>query len=377
MVTEPLLQDLRLTDPDGRVFFASLNFWGTLIGAFFCLPVGWLFDRLDRRWILAGNLILLGLVVLWMSRIETWQSLFVAIIFTRGLGQSALSVVSITLVAKSFPSERLGIAMAWYSILSMPFHVLLIRTVGWALTDAQWGWRAVWATVGVSLMILSAGALVLARKPSMEPALRVESRAGVSLGEALRTPAFWVFSLTISIWGLIYSGVALFNVDIFRERGFDERLYFNVLTMVAIVALGSKMFFGWLVNHVRLTRLLSVCLLITALSLLGLPLATRTWHAYAYGFGLGIASGAVALLFFATWGRLYGQRELGRIQGFAQMLTVFSSAAGPLLLSQGKRLTDSYTSVFQLMAVAVLAMGIAAWFTPLPRFSNFSSDPIP
>ena len=51
-VTEPLLADLHLADADGRVMYASLNFWGTMIGALFCLPVGWLFDRSDRRWIL-------------------------------------------------------------------------------------------------------------------------------------------------------------------------------------------------------------------------------------------------------------------------------------------------------------------------------------
>ena len=50
-----------------------------------------------------------------------------------------------------------------------------------------------------------------------------------------------------------------------------------------------------------------------------------------YGVGLGIASGAVALLFFAAWGSLYGRRDLGRIQGVAQMLTVFASASGPLV----------------------------------------------
>src|SRR6476661_1273011 len=76
MVTEPLLKDLNLADADGRVFYSSLNFWGTLIGALFCLPVGWLFDRVDRRLILAGNLILLGLSVWWMSTVQTWEMLF-------------------------------------------------------------------------------------------------------------------------------------------------------------------------------------------------------------------------------------------------------------------------------------------------------------
>ncbi len=45
---------------------------------------------------------------------------------------------------------------------------------------------------------------------------------------------------------MIYSGVALFNVDIFKERGFDEKLYFNVLSVITVVALVSKLVFvGW------------------------------------------------------------------------------------------------------------------------------------
>jgi hypothetical protein len=40
MVTEPLLKDLGLADPDGRVFYASLNLWGTLLGALSALRWG-------------------------------------------------------------------------------------------------------------------------------------------------------------------------------------------------------------------------------------------------------------------------------------------------------------------------------------------------
>lgn len=372
MVTEPLLKDLQLADADGRVFYASLNLWGTLLGALFCLPVGWLFDRYDRRCILAGNLILLGLAVLWMSSVESCQWLFVTLILTRGLGQSALSVVSITIVAKSFPPRRLGLAMAWYSILSAPFHLLLIKGVGWALGDGHYDWRTVWATVGLALILLSISGAMLTRQtlPSMQnDDVALDSR-GSTLAQALSTLAFWVFGLTISLWGMIYSGVALFNEDIFRERGFNRELYFNVLALVTMVALAAKLFFGWLVNYVRITHLLGACLLITALSLFGLPMASEVWHAYLYGVGLGIASGAVALLFFAVWGSLFGQRELGRIQGVAQMLTVFASACGPLLFSFGKRATTSYSSVFYALAALMLIMAIAAWFTPMPRHSH-------
>lgn len=379
MVTEPLLQDLNLADAGGRVLYASLNFWGTMIGALFCLPVGWLFDRYDRRWILAGNLVLLGLSVLWMSQVEDWRQLFVGLILTRGLGQSALSVVSITIVAKSFEARQLGVAMACYAMMSAPFQLVLIKGVGWALTDGGFAWREVWGGVGWALMALSFTSLVLSRNPSASSAQSpgpAKPPTGSTLWQALATPAFWVFGLTISIWGMIYAGVALFNVDIFKERGFDEKLYFNVLSLVTVIALAAKMFFGWLVNYVRLNRLLSACLLATAASLWGLTLATRPWHAYLYGVGLGIASGAVALLFFATWGKLYGSRELGRIQGVAQMLTVFASAAGPLVFSYSKRATSSYSLTFDVLAVLVFVMAVAAWLTPLPRGAASSKEPI-
>src|SRR5262249_588035 len=291
-------------------------------------------------------------------------------------GQSALSVVSITIVAKAFRAEQLGVAMAWYAILSAPFHLLLIKGVGWALTDVGYTWREVWGGVGGALILLALTAAMLSKNPvsrTATGAINLDA-AGSTFWQALATPAFWLFSLTISIWGMIYAGVALFNVDIFKERGFDEKLYFNVLSLVTIVALGSKLFFGWLLNYFRLTHLLLVCLLATAASLCGLPFATEEWHAYLYGVGLGIASGAVALLFFAAWGTLYGRRALGRIQGVAQMMTVFASAGGPLVFSVGKRLTTSYTLVFHMLALLVLIMAVAAWFTPLPEFQRQSRE---
>lgn len=195
----------------------------------------------------------------------------------------------------------------------------------------------------------------------------------MTLVQALRTPAFWTFSLTISIWGMIYSGVALFNEDIFRERGFDRDLYFNILAVVTVVAIASKFAFGRLLNRVRLTTLLAACLLCTSASLAGLTVASEPWHAYLYGVGLGIASGAVALLFFAAWGRLYGKRHLGRIQGFAQMMTVLASAVGPLIFSVSKQLANSYLFLFELLAGIVLLLALAAVMTPLPP-DHFSTQ---
>ena len=49
------------------------------------------------------------------------------------------------------------------------------------------------------------------------------------------------------------------------------------------------------------------------------------------------------------------------------MLSVFASAAGPVIFSASKRATTSYTSVFIVLSIFMFAMAIVAIFTALPR----------
>lgn len=369
MFTERILSDFQIADPDGRVFYSNLNLWATLLGAFFCIPAGWMLDRFDQRWILFGNMILLGLSVFLMGFAQNCLQLFAGLLLTRGFGQSSLSVVSISVVAKSFPVERIGLAMAWYSILSAPFHLLLIRVVGHFLGFSGYGWRQIWCGIGLSIMFLSLGSFLLSRNQPKKPleTNETENLPGYTLGQALKTMAFWTFGLTISIWGMISSGVSLFNVDIFKERGFAENVYFDVLSLITMVALFSKLFFGFMVRFLSLTKLLAICLFFTAIALAALPYSNKYWHAMAYGLTMGISSGAVALIFFASWSKLFGKKNLGRIQGVAQMLTVFASACGPLIFSMTKKLTSSYSPVFVFLACLVFLMACVAWLTPIPK----------
>src|SRR5678816_4631473 len=93
LITEPLLRDLQID----RVHFARINLWATLIGALFSVGVGRLIDRFGSRVVLTVVTTALGAVVLLMSSLKGVIVLAVLITLTRGLGQSALSVISITM----------------------------------------------------------------------------------------------------------------------------------------------------------------------------------------------------------------------------------------------------------------------------------------
>src|SRR5262245_48486474 len=70
LLTEPLLRELGLATDAGRVQFAEVNLWATLLGALFCVPAGWLIDRLGPRVVMVGLLLALGGVVMALSRVS-------------------------------------------------------------------------------------------------------------------------------------------------------------------------------------------------------------------------------------------------------------------------------------------------------------------
>src|SRR5437867_2884382 len=112
LITEPLLNDLGLE----RVSYATINLWATLLGSLFCLPCGRLVDRFGSRIVLTATIGALGATVVGMSSAPGLIALSIAITLSRGLGQSALSVVSLALVGKWF-GRQLNYAMGIYSLL--------------------------------------------------------------------------------------------------------------------------------------------------------------------------------------------------------------------------------------------------------------------
>ena len=131
LITEPLLADMGLD----RMSYAAINLWATLAGACFCLPAGFLLDRCGLRQPAADMALLLGSVVWMMSRLPGQAGLPLLIFLTRAVGQSALSVASITAAGKSGGS-RPGMAMAVYSVLMSIFFAAAFVGVG-AMVSAR------------------------------------------------------------------------------------------------------------------------------------------------------------------------------------------------------------------------------------------------
>jgi MFS family permease len=370
LVTEPLLRDLGLD----RVAFAHVNLVATLVGALFCLGVGRLIDRHGSRFVLTAVSFALGLVVLGMARVGSAWTLLLLVTLTRGLGQSALSVASLALVGKWF-SRRLSLAMGVYAIVMSLGFMAAFPAVG-ALVQSS-GWRAAWQAVGIALVFVCAPLFAVFVRSTPED-LRQEvdgthapddanpADAGTTLAGALRSPAFWVFALSSSVYGLVASGIALFNESILAERGFDPRTYYNTLVVTALTALLGNLAGGAFAAKGSLRRLLAVAMVLLGGALAGLPHVTTWIQVMVYAVVMGLAGGFMMVVFFSFWGRAYGRAHLGRIQGAAQILTVLASAVGPLLLAQCVAGTGSYAAGFYALAAVVGALALATVIVTVP-----------
>jgi MFS family permease len=375
LITEPLLADLGI----GRVQYAELNFWATVIGAAGAVGIGRLLDRFGSRAVLVLVAASLGVVVCAMSASRSTPELAVWLTLTRALGQSALSVVSLAIVGSWFV-RTVDSAMAVYSVVLSIGFMLAFPAVGAAIQ--AWGWRPAWLTLGVALVgVLAPLAWAVVRRSPESCGLAPdgdtplahgtvalpEALAGYHWSDAVRTPAFWVFATGTALYGLVASGIGLFNESILDERGFGPDIYYRSLVVTALTGLAGNLGGGWLAARVALGRLLAVPLLVLTAGLVALPFLASELQVMAWASTMGLGGGIVMVLFFSVWPRVFGRRHLGQIQGSAQALTVLASAVGPLLLAWCVERTGSYAAMFWLLAGVIAGVAMAALVMKMPE----------
>ena len=373
MITERLLVDSSLQID--RKTFGDINFWATLCGAIFCIPAGWLLDRWGIRATVSLVVALLGLVVIGMTSAVGATAFAVLITLTRGLGQSALSVVSISMTGKWFRT-RLPLATGLYSIL---VSIGFMAAFFWGKSQQELPWRTQWRGLGMLLLFgLTPLFLLLVRSAPDSPNEQFEVTSGelnsgqsdFSVNEALATPAFWLFGIAASLYGLVSAGVSLFNESLLIERGFEKSAFYDLGMMTTAIGLGSNLLTGFMATRIRITVLASLAMSLLAAALLGLQFVSTYSALVTYAIAMGCAGGMVTVLFFLVWAQLFGRTHLGRIQGIAQMMTVFASALGPRVLADVKTRTGSYLPAIVSLGVIAFMVAVAIAIVPLPKREN-------
>lgn len=342
-----------------------INLWATLLGASACFPIGKLLDMYGLRVVLFGTALCLGAATRSLASVDSTAALFVLVLLTRAFGQSAMSVVSIAIVGKSF-DRRKSWPMAVYSVVMTIGFMTAFGTVGPAVRD--FGWRYAWSGVGLAVFFLVPLAWLLPRAATQLPTADEEAAVGrgFTLRQALRTPAFWVFALATSLFGLVASGLTLFNVRVLAERGLTYEDYYETAKAAVPFGLLGQALCGLLARRLSYQYITTLGMVLYAVGIVCLSWVDTRGELLAASLLSGFAGGIITVVFFAVFPRLFGRRELGRIQGAAQLLTVVASAVGPLSFAFSVDSFGSYRPALNVLSVAVVLVGLAALVVPSP-----------
>ena len=361
LITESLISEFGMT----RTEYAKFNMIATLLGTAGALIAGPLTDRFGIRVTLSGTLILLGCLVMTMSQWVTAATVMAFLILTRTVGQSALSTISVTSVGKWF-TTRLAIAMGVFSVIvAIGFSVAI---VGAQTQIAIVGWRKVWMTIGLSVLILGLLCVALARRGESSHHASEELGNGtvLTLREALLTPCFWVFAIGMALYGGLIASVSLFNESILRELGFGQETFRYAMAGLMSAGLLGNMIAAWSARRIGLPRVMAVSLAILTIVMLTYDRLQSDWQVITHAGIFGFCGGVFSVLFFTGFGQAFGHTHLGKIQGCAQALAVIASALGPWWLADVQQRLGSYFFAMTSVAPVFALVAICAWFTKIP-----------
>ncbi len=372
---DPIINDTGLS----RSMVSGLYTAGSLTAATGMVLVGRLLDRYGARVMTTIVGVLFGFAALWMSQVSNPAELYAGFAAMRLLGQGSLTLIPTTVVAVWFIRLR-GRVMAINSLGSAasfaafpPLIHLMISIVGW---------RGAWVSLAFIIwgILLLPAILLLRRSPEsvglrpdgdsvtdqtteMAGLARPTLEINLTLGEALRTRAFWLLLFAGSSQALISTALVFHHVSLITGKGLDAGLAATVFSVLAPMSLVGNFIAGYLADRYPNRYLLAIAQVILAAAMLWTFVIFQPWQALAYGAILGLASGFFMNITGVIWPNYYGRRHLGSIRGVVTTSMVAFAALGPWPFGLLADLTGGYTRaivIFLALPVACAAASMAA-----------------
>lgn len=342
-----------------------------------CTPfVGHFIDRYGPRLLVILGGLLTGLAWVINSYATSLPGFYVGSVIG-GLGVGAVYATCINNSIKWFPDKRglaVGLTAAGYG------SGTILTVIPIANMIAASGYQAAFFTFGLiqGAVIMVFASFLRAPQPGVitYSAKVAQSRRDYTLGEALRTPVFWVMLAMFT--GTVTGGLmAVAQLSVIAEdlgvRNYQIDFYFFTmaalpfaLMMNTIVNGISRPTFGWLSDHIGRERVMFIAFSLEAIGILALGWYGHNPWAFVVLSGIVFfAWGEVYSLFSATAGDTFGTKNIGTIYG----LLYCAKGIAALLVPFGNVLmeaTGSWSSVLYSMAALDLTAALAAIFVLMP-----------
>jgi len=369
--TDDLISSLDTT----RSKVATAYLIGTLTGAAVLPFVGRWIDRVGVKRTLTFVCVAFAGAIAFTATVQNIVMLTIAFVGLRMLGQGSLSLIGTQGVVMWFEQRR-GYALAISNMGTVAMMNLAPLT--FAALIGIFGWRWTWALLAaivLSVLLPIARYAIVDRPEDIDqvpdgkvidqPATKVRGRS-FTVAEAIRTPAFWTLTGVSFMAGAISTALAFHNTDLLGGQGLSETQAAAIFIPMLVGSVSSSFVVGSLTDRWSARPLIFFAAAMLGLGTYFATIASPGWMAALYGLTLGVAGGSINSLSSALYPKWFGVDHIGSIKSIASTANVGASALGPLILSIGNDVADSYVPVVIGCALAAGAMAIVSLFVSTP-----------
>ena len=342
--------------------------------------IGNMMDRIGARWTMTGSVLLVATAfLLRLMMTELWQFYLFSIIMFAGTPGATMMPAG-RLVLTWFPQTRgrmMGLVTSGNNIGSggaVPIVAGLIGLIGWRWT---------WGLIGIALLGLALIILLTIRDNADEvkkeqgkrwaphidgKTLEENSSAGLTVSDAVRTSAFWLLVIGMTLQQCVRTGVVSQLVPHLEQVGFSRAIAAGMMIMLAFFAASSKLIFGRLSESITARISFIVIMILQGIGLTILLASSGTfitWIAIVV-FGLGV--GGVGTLTPLVIFDMFGLKQFGSITGLANLGITIPVLIGPILAGLIFDSTGEYNIMFAV-TICLLAISIGCFL--------FVKNPIP
>lgn len=381
----PIRNDLMLSSTKTSLIFALARGEAGVGGPL----VGWIVDRFDSRPIVMIGGLMAGVGLIILSGIDNYwvfMLVYVALVSVgnnSGFGQTLLAVTNRWFVRRK--AVGMTMVITCYTIGGALLVPLLSRGVDYL------GWRDVMLYAGIFVAVIVIPAALLIRRspesmgvnladfgeesesapaepvrPGGPQGTEINTGKDFTVGEALRTPAFWFILLGSAFRISVTGGILVHGIPIMVWKGTSEQTGANVIALLFLISIPTRFLIG--MSGVRFSGqyLLAAGMAVGSASLLGLIFIGDIWIVYVFVVGLALLEGA-ATLNWVVVGTFFGRRNFATLTGIISIFYSTGMMLTPLFLGWMFDKTGSYTTSLLTLAALYGASAVLFGISRQPR----------
>jgi len=376
----PLSQDLGLNRTSTSLAFSLARAEGAIEGP----VVGHLLDRYGPKPIMLAAVLLMGVGYLLLSQVTSYAGFLVVY----------LGVISLA-HAGGFMHGPMVLINTWfirYRARAITLSSAAFGTGGFLIAPLLsiavqiWGWR--WGAVIAGVLFLALGvplSLTIRRSPESmgllpdgdrpQPAESGYDASGemrrpetdVTLGEALRSFAFWGSVLAAGIRNGSYHAISVHFIPLMVWKGLSQSEAAFLLSVYAFLGMAATLALGWFADRAN-KPLVTALILFAAAGAMFLPIAGSSFWMLALFTVFFAAVETTFPLGWAVVGDLFGRKHYAKIRGYMTLFYTWGGVLGPVIAGAIFDRWNTYEPLlWSLIGVFVVAGLFFAGLNPSSR----------